>query len=83
MFKFPILFIFTIILLIVNINTEDSIDLSDDNPVSYCLKAERRMTLDEIKEYYLKTQKPEYAKEYNIDDPMFYYCVEQASREDD
>ncbi len=83
MFKFRLLFIFTLILLIVNISSEDSIDLSDDNPISYCLKAAIKMSIDEIKEYYLKTQKPEYAKEYSIDDPLFYYCVEKASLEDD
>ena len=83
MFKFPRLFIFTLILLIVNINSQNSIDLSDDDPVTYCLKAARKMSLDEIKEYYLKTQKPEYAKEYSIDDPLFYYCVEKTSLEDD
>ncbi len=83
MFKFRLLFIFTLILLIVNISSEDSIDLSDDNPVSYCLKAAIKMSLDEIKEYYLKTQKPEYAKEYNIDEPLFNWCVEQVSKEDD
>jgi len=40
------------------------------------------LTLDEIKDYYLRSQKPESAPDYQMDDPYFLWCVEQASRED-
>jgi hypothetical protein len=84
MFKLNIFNLFLIIIfLFVTIKTsESSIDLSDDNPVVYCLKAAKRLTLDEIKDYYLRSQKPESAPDYQMDDPYFLWCVEQASRED-
>ena len=84
MFKFNILNLFLLIIfLFVTIkSTEESIDLSDDNPVVYCLKAAKRLTMDEIKDYYLRSQKPGSAPDYQMDDPYFLWCVEQASRED-
>ena len=84
MFKFHILIIsFLIISKFLNIKTaEDSIDLSDDNPVVYCLKAAKRFTFDEIKDYYLRTQRPDLSPNYQLDDPQFLWCVEEAARED-
>ena len=79
--------IFYLFLLIISLfttikSTESSIDLSDDNPVVYCLKAAKRYTMDDIKDYFLRNQKPESAASYEIDDPLFLWCVEQVSRED-
>lgn len=71
-----------ILLLFNNINAQASYDLSNDNPIVYCLKVAKHMSLEQIKEYYLKTQLPQHAKEKEIDDPAFNWCVEQASRED-
>ena len=81
--KIPIIYISILILFLFNnINTQASYDLSDDNPVVYCLKAAMHMSLEQIKEYYLKTQLPQHANEKEIDDPAFNWCVEQASRDD-
>ena len=84
MSKYHFLFISIILLnLFINIHsTPSSIDLSDDNPVVYCLKAVKRYTFDEIKEYLLRTQVPEEAEDYAIDDPEFSWCIEQRSKED-
>ena len=83
--KISIIYISILILFLFNsINAQQyEYDLSDDNPIVYCLKAARHMTLEQIKEYYLKTQLPQYVNEKEIDDPAFNWCVEQASRDDD
>ena len=83
MATYYILYIYTLIIIIlVNINTSpSSIDLSDKNPIVYCLKAAKRYTFEEVKEYLLRTQVPGEAEDYAIDDPEFSYCVEQASRD--
>ena len=83
MFKYTLLFISILILLIVNINAQyGSIDLSDDNEVVYCLKAARHYTMEQVKEYYFKIQLPKYANEKYIDDPAFSWCVESVARDD-
>ena len=84
MFKLniPNLFLLIIFLFTTIKSTEVSIDLSDDNPVVYCLKAAKKFTMDQVKEYYLRIQKPESAPDYQLDDPYFQWCVEQLSRED-
>ena len=84
MFKFHILFLAALFIsLFVNIkSTVSSIDLSDDNPIVYCLKTARHFTFEEVKDYLLRTQVPEYSSDEGLDDPLFSWCVEQASRDD-
>ena len=82
--KISILCISILILLsFVNINAQHgNIDLTDDNPTVYCMRVAMHLSLEDIKEYYLKTQLPQFAHEKEIDDPAFNWCVDQASRED-
>jgi hypothetical protein len=39
--------------------------------------------MDQVKEYFLKSQIPEIAKDYKINDPYFSWCVEKSSQDDD
>ena len=71
-----------ILILLANIVTSpNSIDLSDKNPMVYCLKTVIQLTFDEVKEYLLTIQKPEEAEDLSIDDPQFSICIEQHSRD--
>ena len=80
--------IFIIILLIVLIFNDTScnsgrIDLSDRNPIVFCLKTIKRYTFHQVKEYLLKQQDPIYALENKINDGMFALCVEQVAKDND
>ena len=62
---------------------KSNIDLSNDNPIVFCLKSVKKFTMDEIKEYFLRIQKPESAPDYKLDEEYFSWCVEKSSKEDD
>ena len=38
--------------------------------------------MDQVKEYLLKSQIPEYKEELKINDDMFSWCIEELSRDD-
>ena len=81
--KFTLLFFFLLILFLFGIINADkgSIDLSDKNPVVYCLKSAKKYNMDQVKEYLLKSQIPEYKEELKINDDMFSWCIEELSRD--
>ena len=80
---FILLELFLIIIIILGYVNCDlgGIDLSDKNPVVYCLKRVKRFTFQQVKDYLLKNQDPEYALENSIYDEIFAYCVEQVSKD--
>ena len=78
--KFFILIIF-IILSLVKTDSEN-IDLSDENPLVYCLKKVKNYNLDEIKDFILRNQDPEYAIDHYPNDEMFKYCIELISHKE-
>ena len=57
------------------------IDLSDQNPIVYCLKTIKGYTFQQVKDYILKQQDPQYALENKIHDDIFALCVEQVSKD--
>jgi len=68
----------------LEMNFEDmkgKVDLSDKNPVVYCLKSAKKYNMDQVKEYLLKSQIPEYKEELKINDDMFSWCIEELSRD--
>ena len=79
--KIYIILIIFIIFSLVKSDSDD-IDLSDENPLVYCLKKVRNFNLDEIKDFILRNQDPEYAIEHYPNDEMFRYCMEQLSRKE-
>ena len=73
-----------LILLIINIiKCDDSgrIDLSDKNPIVFCLKKVKNYNLEQVKDFILRNQDPEYAIEHYPNDEIFAYCMEQVSKE--
>ena len=77
-------FYITIIILILFVNiitNPNAIDLSDKNPMVYCLKTVIKLSFDEVKEYLLTIQKPEEAEDLAIDDLEFSACIEQHSKD--
>ena len=79
--KIYIILIIFIIFSLVKSDSDD-IDLSDENPLVYCLKKVRNFNLDEIKDFILRNQDPEYAIEHYPNDEMFRYCMKQLSRKE-
>lgn len=57
------------------------IDLSDRNPIVYCLKDLKKFSLQQVKDYLLKNQDPEFALENDIHDDLFAWCVEHVSKD--
>ena len=78
-----IFFILIIFIFLIFVKSDsENIDLSDENPLVYCLKKVRNYNLDEIKDFVLRNQDPEYAIDHYPNDDMFRYCMEQLSKED-
>lgn len=76
------LFSIIIILEIGFINSyNERIDLSDRNPIVYCLKYFKKFTFDQVKDYLLKYQDPEYALEDDVKDDLFALCVEHVAKD--
>ena len=59
----------------------ERIDLSDRNPIVYCLKHYKKFTFDQVKDYLLKYQDPEYALEDDVKDDLFALCVEHVAKD--
>ena len=57
------------------------IDLSDRNPIVYCLKEIKKFTFQQVKDYLLRNQDPEFAITNRIHDDLFSLCVEQVSKD--
>ena len=69
-----------IISLLFAIKNEEKIDLSEKNPMVYCLKKVRNYKPQEIKNFILQIQEPEFAIEnYPIDD-LFSLCLEEIEK---
>ena len=68
-----------IINIIYNIYSE-KIDLSDKNPIVFCLQKIKNYNIEEIKDFILQNQDPEYAIENYPSDKDFSNCIEQMSR---
>ena len=85
MFKFNTKYILILIIFLFAQITivKSNIDLSNDNPIVFCLKSTLEYSMDQVKEYFLKSQIPEIAKDYKINDPYFSWCVEKSSLDDD
>ena len=79
--------IFALFLIIIEIGLNivycDRIDLSDKNPIVYCLKEIKKFTFQQVKDYLLKIQDLEYALENGINDKKFSLCIEQRSKDND
>ena len=74
------LYIFAIFLIMNLIKNEDKIDLSDKNPMVYCLKKVRNYNFEEIKNFILQNQDPEFAIENYPNDISFYNCLEEVEK---
>lgn len=79
-FNFFVLLIIYINIRIIKAFTE-KIDLSDKNPIVLCLKTVKKFSFEQVKDYLLKIQDPEYALENDIHDPLFALCVEQNAKD--
>ena len=76
--NFCIIFILLLIFVnVLNSDNSDSIDLSDKNPLVYCLKNVKKYDFEEIKNFILQNQDPEFAIEYYPNDEEFNFCIEQ------
>ncbi len=82
--KYLKLEIFLIIIIILDFRNCDlgTIDLSDKNPMVYCLKTIKKFTFQQVKDYLLKEQDAEFAIENTIHDKLFSLCIEQVSKDD-
>ena len=86
MVKLNIGFIFILFIALISVikAESDSIDLSDDNPVVYCLKSVFQYSTDDVKEYLLLMQVKEYAETHQIKSKEFSSCIDnQVYKEDD
>ena len=57
------------------------IDLSDRNPIVFCLKEIKKFTFEQVKDYLLRNQDPEFAIENSIHDDLFSLCVEHIAKD--
>ena len=69
-----------ILINVINITFADKIDLSDNNPIVYCLKYIKKYNLEEIKDFILQNQDPEYAIEHYPNDESFSNCLAKFNK---